>query len=172
VIGGERQRRSAVVVGGRGGGHADGGGQRVHVVRQERRGHGGLGVEVREPAGHHLTVVAVVVVTVVVAVMVAVVVHPVGVPVGGKARRRAGGPWRRRWRRRLRVLGRDGRHGGRGAPVAVGQAQQLLYGKRRPLRHRLVFGGHAHRALHICTRCGRRCRRRRSYACVYTRMTL
>lgn len=145
-------------------------------MRQERRGHGGLGVEVREPAGHHLAVVAVVVVTVVVAVMVAVVVHPVGVPVSGKTRRRAGGPWRRRRCRRLRVLGRDSRHGGRGAPVAVGQAQQLLYGERRPLRHRLVFGSHAHRALHICTRCGRRCRRRgrrgrgrpRSYACVYT----
>jgi len=160
VVGGERERRSAVVVGGRGGGHAHGGGQRVHVVRQERRGHGGLGVEVREPAGHHLAVVTVVVVAVVVAVMVAVVVHPAGVPVGGKARRRSGRSGCRRRRRRLRVLGRDGRHGCRGAPVAVGQAQQLLYGERRPLRHRLVFGGRAHRALHICTRCGRRRRRR------------
>lgn len=120
MVGSQRERRPAVVVSGRGGGHAHGGGQRVHVVRQERGGHGGLGVEVREPAGHHLTVVAVMVVPVVVTVMVAVVVHPAGVPVGGKARRRAGGPWRRRGRRRLRVLGRYGRHGGRRAPVAVG----------------------------------------------------
>jgi len=144
-------------------------------VRQERGGHGGLGVEVREPAGHHLAVVAVVVMAVVVAVMVAVMVHPTGVSVGGKARRRSSRPGRRRRHRRLRVLRRDGRHGGRGAPVAVGEAQKLLYGERRPLRHRLVFGGRAHRAMHICTRRGRRrrCRRRRrsrrsrrrSYAC-------
>lgn len=108
VVGGQRQRRAAVVVGGRGGGHAHGGGQRVHVVGQERGGHGGLGVEVREPAGHHLAVVAVV--AVMVAVVVAVVVQPGGGCGGRGGRgvavreaRRSGGPGR------LRVLlRRDG----------------------------------------------------------------
>lgn len=141
VVGGQRQWRAAVVVGGRSGGDAHGGGQRVHVVRQERGGHGGLGVEIREPAGHHLTVMAVVSVVTVVAV---VAVQP-GVPVGET--RRAGGPGHGR----LRVLRRNGRHGGRGTPVVVRQAQQFLDGERRPLRHRLVLGGGgdaAHR-LHI-----------------------
>lgn len=158
MIGGQRQWRAAVVVRGRGGRHAHGGGQRVHVVRQERGGHGGLRVEVREPAGHHLAVAVVpvmvaaaVVVVMVPAVMVVLQPGRRGVPVGrgGETRRRPGGPGP--GRRRLRVLRRDGRHGGRGTdPVAaVRQAQQLLYGERRPLRHRLVFGGRAHRLLQL-----------------------
>lgn len=151
MVGGQRQRCAAVVVGGRGGGDAHGCGQRVHVVRQERGGHGGLGVEVREPAGHHLAVVAVV--AVMVAVVVAVVVQPAGGCGGGCGRsgrgvavREAG---RARGPGRLRVLlRRDGRHGGRGAAAVVGQPQQLLYGERRPLRHRLVLGGGgAHRVV-------------------------
>lgn len=123
MIGGERQRRAAVVVGGRSGRYAHGGGQRVHVVRQERCGHGGLGVEVREPAGHHLVVVMMVAGGAVVqmaAVVAVVLLDPGdrgrgrGVPVGETGRGRAG---RRGW---LKVrLRRDGRHGGRRAPVAV-----------------------------------------------------
>lgn len=185
MVGGQRKRRAAVVVGGRGCGHAHGGRQRVHIVRQERSGHGGLGVEVREPAGHHLTVAVVMVAaaaaTVVVmvvmvataAVMVAVLqASHGGVPIGRReARRRSGGPGRGR-RRRLRVLWRDGRHRGRRADptaAAVRQAQQLLYGERRPLRHRLVFGGRAHRRPQRITCAATRCTTVRRYKSVSRR---
>lgn len=143
MIRGQRQRSAAVVVGGCGGGD-----QRVHVVRQERGGHGGLGVEIREPAGHHLAVM--VMMTVMMAMMsTAVVLLVVQRPsIAVRETRRSGS----RRRGLCRVLRRDGRYGGRGTPVVVCQAQQFLDGERRPLRHRFVFGGRAHCLRITCPR--------------------